>query len=126
MAEVYRLRWQIELVFKVWKSEMHLAYFGSWRVERILAQFYARLLALLLFHRLLEDYPQGDKGELSMIQAYQLLRTNAAHLIRIVKQSFRGFLSFLKEFMADLRRFVFKAKRRKNPSSFARLMALFS
>lgn len=126
VAEVYRLRWQIELVFKVWKSEMHLASFGAWRVERILVQLYARLLALLLFHRLLEDYPQRDTHELSMIQAYQLLRTNAARLIRIVKQSFRGFLSFLKEFMADLGRFALKTKRRKNPSSFARLMAIFS
>ena len=124
VAEVYRLRWQIELVFKVWKSEMQLAAFGTWRIERILTQFYARLLALLFFHRLLEDYPQGQADELSMIQAYQLLRANAARVIRIVKQSFRGFLSFLKDFMADLRRFALKTKRRKNPSTFARLLAL--
>jgi len=120
------VRWQIELVFKVWKSEMQFAYFGAWRVERILTQFYARLLALLLFHRVLEDAPQGDKGELSLIQAYQLLRTNASRLIRIVKQSFRGLLSFLKDFMADLRRFALKTKRRRNPSSFARLVAICS
>lgn len=124
VAEVYRLRWQIELVFKVWKSEMQLASFGAWRIERILTQFYARLLALLFFHRLLEDYPQGQADELSMIQAYQLLRSNAARVICIVKQSFRGFLSFLKDFMADLRRFALKTKRRKNPSTFARLLAL--
>ena len=124
VAEVYRVRWQIELVFKVWKSEMQVAYFGAWRVERILTQFYARLLALLLFHRLLEAYPQSHDHELSMIQAYQLLRTNAARLIRIVTQSFRGLLRFLKDFMADLRRFALKTKRRKHPSTFDRLKAV--
>jgi len=124
VAEVYRLRWQIELVFKVWKSEMQVASFGPWRIERILTQFYARLLALLFFHRVLEDYPQKQTSELSMIQAYQLLRSNSARLIRIVKQSFRGFLSFVKDFMADLRRFALKTKRRTHPSTFARLLAL--
>ena len=124
VAEVYRVRWQIELVFKVWKSEMRISSLGTWRVERILAQFYARLLALLIFHRLIEDYPQHPTAELSLIQAYQLLRTCAARLIGIVKRSFCGILSFLRDFSADLRRFALKTKRRKNPSTFARLDAV--
>jgi hypothetical protein len=124
VAEVYRVRWQIELVFKVWKSEMHLSSLGTWRIERVLAQFYARLLALLIFHRLLEDYPQTHTAELSLIQAYQLLRTNATRLIRIVKQSFWGIVRFLSDFAADLRRFALKTKRRKNPSTLARLVAV--
>ena len=124
VAEVYRVRWQIELVFKVWKSEMQMSSLGAWRIERILAQFYARLLALLLFHRLIEDYPQHPTAELSLIQAYQLLRTHAARLIRIVKRSFWGILSFLRDFSADLRRFALKTKRRKYPSTFARLDAV--
>lgn len=124
VAEVYRVRWQIELVFKVWKSEMHIASFGNWRLERILAQLYARLLAVLVFHRLIEHYPQHPTAELSLIQAYQLLRTNAARLIRIVKQSFWGLLSFLRDFSTDLRRFALKTKRRKHPSTFARLEAV--
>lgn len=124
VAEVYRVRWQIELVFKVWKSEMHLSSLGAWRIERVLAQFYARLLALFIFHRLLEDYPQHGTAELSLIQAFQLLRTCAARLMRIVKRSFWGMLSFLRDFSADLRRFALKTKRRKQPSTFARLEAV--
>lgn len=124
VAEVYRVRWQIELVFKVWKSEMQLSSLGPWRIERVLAQFYARLLALLVFHRLIEEYPQAHTAELSLMQAYQLLRTNAARLIRIIKRSFWGILSFLRDFSVDLGRFALKTKRRKHPSTFARLEAV--
>ena len=124
VAEVYRVRWQIELVFKVWKSEMQFSSLGAWRVERILVQCYARLLALLVFHRLLEDYPQDHKGELSLIQAYQLLRRNTARLIGIVRRSFWGLVRFLKDLTDKLRRFALKTKRRKNPSTLARLVAV--
>lgn len=58
---VYRVRWQIEVIFKVWKSEMDWDGMGHWRVARMLTQFYGRCLALLLFHRLLEKYhPEAD------------------------------------------------------------------
>lgn len=124
VADVYRVRWQIELVFKVWKSEMQLPCLGAWRPERILVQLYARLLGLLFFHRLVENTPPSDKGEFSLIQAYQLLRTEVSRLIRIVKHAFRGLLSFLTDFTSGLRRFAVKTKRRKSPSTLDRLLAV--
>lgn len=124
IGEVYRLRWQIELIFKVWKSEMDLDAIGQWRVERVLAQVYGRILALLLFHGLLEKYPPLEGQEWSMTQAYQILRDSAARLIGIVKRDFWGIKSFLSDFAADLRRFAVKTKRRKNLSTLDRLLAV--
>lgn len=124
VGEVYRLRWQIELIFKVWKSEMDLDAIGHWRVERVLAQVYGRILALLLFHGLLEKYSPLEGQEWSMTQAYQILRASAARLIGIVRRNFWGIKTFLSDFGADLRRFAVKTKRRKNLSTLDRLRAV--
>lgn len=48
-----RLRWQIELVFKVWKSHGQVDESRSTKPYRILCEVYAKLLALLIQHWIL-------------------------------------------------------------------------
>jgi hypothetical protein len=48
-----RLRWQIELLFKLWKQHGLLDEWRTKKVERILCEVYAKLLGLLLQHWLL-------------------------------------------------------------------------
>lgn len=64
VALVYRLRWQIELLFKRWKSQAAL---DTWRTHnpwRILCEVYAKLLACLIQHwcSLLGDIHALDKS----------------------------------------------------------------
>lgn len=49
-----RVRWQIELLFKLWKNEGHI---DSWRSEkpwRIPCELYAKLIAMVIQHWILE------------------------------------------------------------------------
>jgi putative transposase len=48
IAEIYRLRWQVELLFKIWKSVCRLDQLPSEKEEVILCLVYASLCAALL------------------------------------------------------------------------------
>lgn len=48
-----RIRWQIEMLFKLWKSYMKIDEWRSKNIWRILCEVYAKLLALLISHWLL-------------------------------------------------------------------------
>jgi hypothetical protein len=45
----YSVRWQIELIFKLWKSHMRLDIVSGYRKERVLVELYAKLIGLVLF-----------------------------------------------------------------------------
>lgn len=48
VATVYRIRWQIELLFKQWKSLLHIHVLTGTRPERIHCFLYGRLMAIMM------------------------------------------------------------------------------
>lgn len=50
VATVYKIRWQIELIFKVWKSQLSVNYLKGTNPERIRCLIYARMLAVSLVY----------------------------------------------------------------------------
>jgi len=48
IISLYRLRWQIELIFKVWKSQANIDKIKSVKIQRFQCELIARLLWLLL------------------------------------------------------------------------------
>lgn len=75
-----RLRWQIELLFKLWKDELSL---DTWRSEqpyRILTEVYAKLLLALLQHWLFV-VSCWDSPNRSLVKASRLLRKHAFHIL---------------------------------------------
>jgi hypothetical protein len=74
-----RARWQIELLFKLWKSHGHVDETRGKQVWRVLCEVYAKLLAVLISHWVmlseLWEYP-----ERSLTKAAQLIQKHAMHL----------------------------------------------
>ena len=74
-----RARWQIELLFKLWKSHGHIDASRSGKPGRVLCEVYAKLLAMVVQHWLLLTgcwtYPDR-----SLLKAAQTVRLHALHL----------------------------------------------
>lgn len=51
VATVYRIRWQIELLFKQWKSLLHIHVLTGTRPERIKCFLYGRLITITMLMR---------------------------------------------------------------------------
>jgi hypothetical protein len=68
-----RVRWQIELLFKLWKTYLALDKWSSQNPWRILTEIYAKLLTALLFHwtTLFEFCNYPDRSLFKAVQAFQ-------------------------------------------------------
>jgi Transposase DDE domain len=71
-----RLRWQVELLFKLWKDQGKLDETRGWKPERIEVEWYAKLLGLLLQHWVLltTGWQWADR---SLVKAGQTFREYA-------------------------------------------------
>jgi hypothetical protein len=74
-----RARWQVELLFKLWKSHGHIDESRSGKPWRVLCEVYAKLLAMVVQHWLLLTgcwtYPDR-----SLVKAAQTVRLHTLHL----------------------------------------------
>jgi hypothetical protein len=76
---LYRARWQIELLFKRWKSQGRIAEMTGSTVIRRLVRSWSRLLAMLIQHWVLQATAWGD-CRCSLKKAWDAIREHATRL----------------------------------------------
>jgi len=119
IMNMYRVRWQIELVFKLWKSYCGLGRIAGVRRERVLTELYAKMIGIVLTHFLIAPLrmPEGAgvNREISPVQVRQILRRFARQLNQALANS-DDLVDVLEEAVRHIRHFGFKQKRKKNPN----------
>jgi IS4 transposase len=85
VVEVAGLRWQIEILFKLWKSEMELDAWRSTNPWRILCEIYAKLIAAIIQHWLLL-IGKGHDLHKSLLQMSRTIQKKAWHLASVLTQ----------------------------------------
>jgi len=119
---VMRLRWQIELLFKLWKSHGHLDEWRTANPARILCEVYAKLLALVLQQWMIVASGWGDP-ERRLFKAAQVVRSSAAELASAYGHEGQ-FVTVLLTMARVLKRTARMNKRRTTPTTAQRLCAL--
>jgi hypothetical protein len=122
VAQLYPVRWQIELIFKLWKSEFALDRVAGFRRERVLCELYAKLIAAVLLCFLTAAQRLTLESELSLTKAAHILHR---HIIRLAQSLITNDLpAILQQLSQRLQRFAGKTKRRKTPSTLRQLERL--
>lgn len=120
----YRLRWQIELVFKLWKSCAQLDQVGTWRTERVLCVLYAKLIGLVIFHWRAAPHRVIDNQELSWPKAFRRWQAAIPAVLKALSRSVRSLQAVCRALATDFHHKALKTRRRKSPSTYHLVLSL--
>jgi hypothetical protein len=115
----YRIRWQIELLFKLWKSDSGLESNLAARQTRVLTEFYAKLLTVVLTTFCCAPLRIPDEAhsnrEISPVQVRKILADFAQDIASQLRKP-TALLKVLEHFYQSMARFGFKQIRCKKPN----------
>jgi hypothetical protein len=117
-----RARWQIELLFKLWKGHGHIDESASADPDRVLCAVYAKLLAMVVQHwmMLLGDPSRPDR---SPVQAAKTVRAHAFGLLGVLGR-FGRLCEALGRLADCLRSGCQMGRRRKAPHTYQLLLGM--
>lgn len=125
LAYVYRTRWQIELIFKQFKSVLRLDVLPSANPARVQCEVWARLLCAVLvfvcYQHANAAALRAGRGELSFVKVAQRLQQEAQGLATILFQNVAQFAERLAQIWRKLLKLARKDRRRKRRTTWQNL-----
>lgn len=127
VAKIYRIRWQIELIFKVWKSVFGMDNIRQMKYDRLMCLLGTRLLLILInweMFMIQRAYQYRQNGKLlSIHKCMQTLRESSTRLRRIITsdcKDLRKWLKWIEEILGSKH----WLEKKKNKLGFEEIMCL--
>ncbi len=118
IATIYRTRWQIELLFKLYKSHFKIEFLkGKSNASRILCELYAKLYGIIIFHTISNCLISKISQEVSMTKAFLEFKRRVSELTLAFKKSINKLKNFFKNLRLAWSNFCLKDKYRQTKKS---------
>jgi hypothetical protein len=121
VVKVYPLRWQIELIFKSWKSYLHLASIKTKKEDTTLCYLYGRMLLILLNYALCPPLRMTlwvrKRRELSVLKLVRHFQAFADRWMQAIFWPEIALYHFLSHACATAERLVGKASRKRRTTA---------
>lgn len=119
--DLYRLRWQIELLFKQLKSILQIHHSNTGRESRMRCELYGKLIAAVLIHRIhtIINPPMWNRQrkEISMEKLYKRLQERAFSLLTLMLSSIRKAIACLDKELKHIVRHCLKSTQPSRPTT---------
>lgn len=121
VCKAYALRWQVELVFKSWKSDLHLATLPTKTPAPTLCYLYGRLLLIVLTYALCPALRTAlwtrEHHELSFLKLLRYLQALADRWLQALFESALTLRHLLSHVCVSAQRVIAKAARKRRTSA---------
>jgi hypothetical protein len=114
---LYRVRWQVELVFKTWKSILNIHAIRSAKANRVLCEVYGKLILAVLS----TSFAVQPEFDISRHRAMQWLKAMAMPWACAIFRGARALRAFVARQISSIQRFCKKHKQRNKPTIESRL-----
>jgi hypothetical protein len=113
LSRLYRIRWQVELIFKLYKSYGRIDKFHSRKPWRVLCQIYAKLIAMAIFNSLANCLGFEKGKEFSPMKAFDYLKFRGGEIFLALTVGTYELGGLLRNITDSWSRFCLKDKHRK-------------